>query len=127
MEKKIIFVDDEQDLLELYREMFEDEEYTVYTESDPIKALDTIFNKRIQVMFFDLKMPGMNGIELCQKIRAKNKIAIIYAITGYSSLFELSEIREVGFDDYFKKPPKLDLILTATEQAFEKLERWSYN
>ncbi len=127
MEKKIIFVDDEKDLLELYREMFEDKEYIIYTESDPIKALDTIYKERIQVMFFDLKMPGMNGIELCQKIRSKNKIAIINAITGYSSLFELSEIREVGFDDYFKKPPKLELILTAANQAFEKLQRWSDN
>ena len=59
----------------------------------------------------------MNGIELCWKIR-------IYAITGWSTLFEVEECREAGFDDLFTKPIKLDVLLKAVEDAFEKIYRW---
>jgi hypothetical protein len=45
-------------------------------------------------------------------------------MTGYTSVFELASTREAGFDDYFLKPLKLDLILKATEDAVEKVTRW---
>src|SRR6056297_1705825 len=110
---KIIFVDDEEGLLELYTDIFEDSGYEIFTENRPSKALKTISKEGIQVMFFDLKMPEMDGLELCRKIREKNSIALIHAITGHSSFFELSEVREAGFDDYFNKPVNPDLIKPA--------------
>jgi CheY-like chemotaxis protein len=66
----------------------------------------------------------MNGIELCRQIRKTRPIAIIYAITGWSGLFEIEECREAGFDDYFKKPISLELLFKSVEDAFEKLDRW---
>jgi len=75
-------------------------------------------------MFLDLNMPGMNGVTLCERIRKDTPLAIIHAVTGYASLFELSDCREAGFDDYFYKPVKLSLLLKAAEDAFNKLDRW---
>jgi CheY-like chemotaxis protein len=49
---------------------------------------------------------------------------VIYAITGWSGLFEIEECREAGFDDYFKKPISLDILFKSVEDAFEKLNRW---
>jgi len=76
-------------------------------------------------MFFDLKMPEINGIDLCRKVREKNRIALIYAVTGYTSLFQLSECREAGFDDYFTKPFEMELLTSVLKQSFEKMQRWS--
>ena len=56
------------------------------------------------VMFLDIKLPGMSGIELCKKIRIENQIGIIHAITGYSNIYGLLECRAAGFDDFFVKP-----------------------
>jgi len=80
--------------------------------------------EKLQVMFLDLNMPGMNGVELCRKIRHDFPMAIIHAMTGYSSLFELANCREAGFDDYFTKPVQLEQLIEAAEHAFRKLERW---
>ena len=76
------------------------------------------------VYFLDLNLPGMNGIELCRAIKKRIPMAILYAITGYASLFELSECREAGFEDYFKKPCNLKTLAAASDSAFEKLARW---
>ena len=51
-------------------------------------------------------------------------MAIMFAVTGYSSLFELSGCREVGYEDYFRKPVDRKLVVKAVDYAFGRLERW---
>jgi DNA-binding response OmpR family regulator len=76
------------------------------------------------VVFSDLNLPGMNGVELCSKITARQSLVTAFAVTGYSSLFELSECREAGFEDYFVKPVDLEDLVAAADSAFRRLERW---
>ena len=122
--RKILFVDDEENILEIYQHLLADTEYEVFTAPDGFKALEIIENNIIPVMFFDLNMPEMSGLELCERIRESNSISIINAITGYSSLFELVEIRNAGFDDYFRKPIQLDKLLSVINDCFERIDRW---
>ena len=61
-------------------------------------------------------MPGKNGAEMCRIVREKWPMAILFAVTGYSSLFELSACRDAGFEDYFTKPVDVDQILAAYEK-----------
>jgi CheY-like chemotaxis protein len=75
-------------------------------------------------MFLDIRLPGMSGVELCKKIRSKDQISIIHAFTGYSNIYGLLECRAAGFDDFFVKPVKLDVLLKAAQDSFERLERW---
>ena len=76
------------------------------------------------LLFLDLNLPGMNGLELCRAIRAEWPMTIAYAVTGYASLFELSDCRAAGFEDYFTKPVALNTLRGAAERGFEKLDRW---
>ena len=122
---KVLFVDDEGMLLEIYKGFLQDKNYEVFTATSGKEALKILEKKQINVMFFDLKMPGMTGLELCKKIRSFNPIALIYAVTGFTTLFELSDIRDVGFDDYFKKPVDQHFLLSVIEDSFEKLQRWN--
>ena len=89
------------------------------------QALDILKRHDIDLIFLDLKLFGMNGIELCRRIRKDKPISIIFAITGWAGLFEVEECREAGFDDFFIKPVQLEIIFKAVENAFEKLERWA--
>lgn len=125
MNKKALFVDDEEAILEIYETLCEQAGYQAYSTTDVYEALKLIEKENIQVMFFDLKMPEINGIDLCRKVREKNRIALIYAVTGYTSLFQLSECREAGFDDYFTKPFEMELLTSVLKQSFEKMQRWS--
>jgi len=124
MKRKILIVDDQEAIRGFFEEAFDDLYYEVQSADSADPALDILARDKIDVIFLDLKLFGMNGIELCKQIRKSNPIAIIYAITGWSGLFDIEECREAGFDDYFTKPIKLDTLYRAVEDAFEKLNRW---
>ncbi len=123
-EKKILVVDDEVFVRQMLHKAFTKSGYEVTLAEDAEAALDVLTRENIQVMFLDLNLPGMNGLELCRTIRKDNPLAIIYAVTGYASLFELAECREAAFDDYFTKPVNLELLYHAADDAFTKIKRW---
>lgn len=124
MGKKILVVDDDQPILDLLGEAFTHAGYQVLSTDNPDSALEILGREKIPVMFLDLNLPGMTGLELCRRIRAAHPMAQIFAFTGFVSLFELADCREAGFDDYFTKPVKLAVLLKAAKDAFERLERW---
>jgi len=124
-EKLVMVVDDEEQVREVFKTALESEGFKVVTAPTAEEALDILKTKNVNVFFLDLNLPGMNGLELCKLIRRDNPIAFIFAVTGYGSIFELVECREVGFDDYFKKPVDLGLLVEAAKESFNKLERWT--
>jgi CheY-like chemotaxis protein len=124
MEKKILVVDDEAIMREMATAAFTNIGYTVKSAESAEEALEILKNESFLVMYLDLNLPGMNGVDLCRQIRSDNPVAICHAITAYTSLFELADCRDAGFDDYFPKPTDLNIILKSAETAFEKLARW---
>ena len=82
MEKKILVVDDEEMLRTLFEDAFTSAGYTVRSAAGGEEALGILEKEDIHVMFLDLNMPGMNGIELCRRIRKMNAMAVIHAVTG---------------------------------------------
>ena len=124
LKKKILVTDDEKAILMLFEKAFSRKGFEVRTASSAKEALALLENEEISVMFLDLNMPEMDGLELCRQIKKDRPMSIIYAITGYASMFELVECRDVGFDDYFNKPVDLKKLVTAANDAFEKLNRW---
>ncbi len=124
MDKKTLVVDDDQSIRKLLDKAFEKAGFAAVTAESAEDGLEILENENIQVMFLDLKLPGMNGIDLCRKIRKESPIACIYAMTGYNSIFELTECRDAGFDDYFLKPFDLSVVIEAAKSGFSKIERW---
>lgn len=124
MEKKILVVDDSAEMRFLLEEAFTMEGYTVVSAETAEEALDLQPKERCLVMFLDLNLPGMNGLELCRQIKAEFPLAICHAITAYTDLFKLADCREAGFEDFFPKPIDLAILYKAAQEAFEKVERW---
>ena len=124
MERKLMIVDDEVSIRDLFQSAFSDAGYSVYLAENSEQALQILTQDEIDLIFLDLKLFGMNGIELCRQIKKDKPVSIIYAITGWTGLFEVEECREAGFDDYFTKPFQLNVLFKAVEDAFEKLDRW---
>jgi CheY-like chemotaxis protein len=123
-EKKIMVVDDEVAILAVMKEIFRMKGYAVTTAESAEEAIKILSEEVFMVMFLDLKLPDMNGVELCKRIRRDNLIAIIYAFTGYTNFYGLMDCRSAGFDDFFVKPVAMDILLKAADDAFEKVERW---
>ncbi len=124
MDKKILIVDDEASIRDLFQSAFNELGYSVHLAENGDQALHILKQQDIDLIFLDLKLFGMNGIELCRQIKKHKPVSIIYAITGWTGLFDVEECREAGFDDYFTKPFQLDVLFKAVEDAFEKLGRW---
>ena len=122
--KKILVVDDEVLILDMLKEAFGSAGYTVLTATSAEDALKILKDESVMVMFLDIKLPGMSGIELCKRIRIEDQVSILYAFTAYSNIYGLLECRAAGFDDFFIKPIKINLLLKAAQEAFEKLKRW---
>jgi DNA-binding response OmpR family regulator len=123
-ESKILVVDDEEQIRDLYSLAFARAGYTVMMAESAEKALEIMKKTPSMVLFLDLNLPGMNGVDLCRQIRKGWPMAICYAVTGYTSLFELSDCRDAGFEDYFLKPASISELVEAASQAFKKLARW---
>ena len=124
MENKILVVDDEAAIRDSFEKAFTAKGFFVRCAETAEEALEILKVENIQVMFLDLNLPEMSGVELCKRIRKDKPVSMIHAVTGYTSLFELVDCRDAGFDDYFTKPVELKSLFKAAEDAFEKIHRW---
>ena len=123
-DEKILVVDDEDAILFLLEQGFSRAGYQVVCAPSAEEALALLEKETINVMFLDLNLPEMNGIDLCRRIKKDIPMSVVYALTGYASLFELADCLEAGFEDYFKKPVNLSTLVQTANNAFDKLSRW---
>ncbi len=87
------------------------------------EALKILDNKEFPLIITDLKMPEMDGAELCRRIRKIKPESFIYAFSGYLAEFDVEKLEEAGFDGHFNKPIKMKVLERAIEGAFEKIEQ----
>ncbi len=118
MNKKILVVDDEIQILNLFKKAFGKKGYSVHTAETGEQALEISKDEEFKVMFLDLNLPGISGLDLCREIRKDRSDAHIYAVTGHATKFEFSDCREAGFDGYFTKPVNLGLLCEIAKEAF---------
>ena len=75
----------------------------------------------VKVFFVDLRMPIMNGMDLCREIKKVDPDAHVYALSAFSSAYTDEQFADAGFDGRFNKPFRVQTILGACEEAFEKV------
>lgn len=124
MIKHILVVDDEAPIRQMMKEALEAVDFRVVTAADASGALNAMTTGNIGLALLDLKMPGVTGVELCRMIRSRYPVTLLYAMTGYVSMFEVVRCREAGFDDYFTKPLNFKSLVEAVNQGFARLDRW---
>jgi len=124
-EKKILVVDDDESVRKMFDKAFTRAGYTIRLAGSAEEALKILEENEYSVMFFDLRLPGMSSIDLCREVKKKDPWTIIFAITAYASIFELSDCLDAGFNDYFTKPVTLEALFAATKDAFEKVASYS--
>ena len=123
-ERKILLVDDEDLILRAFSNKLTKDGYTVETAASAEEALEILPGNYFQVMFLDLNLPNMTGVQLCREIRKDMPVPIIYAVTGCCSLFEVADCRDAGFDDLFEKPIDTNTLAKAAKDGFDRVESW---
>ena len=123
MVRKILFADDEVAMRKAFEQAFSQKVYVVRLSESAEEALEILKQENINVMFLDLRLPKMSGVELCKQVKKTNPKAIIYAVTGHASIYDVVLCCNDGFDDYFTKPMDLEILVKAAQDAFEKIDR----
>lgn len=103
LQNSILIVDDDDKLRQLLQSYFEREQFIVYTAGNGRTALELLRRYEPQVMILDLMMPGMDGFEVCRRVRQSNDIPIVFLTARDDETDRLVGLN-IGADDYMTKP-----------------------
>jgi DNA-binding NtrC family response regulator len=117
---RILVVDDEVNARTALAELLRDEGYDVETAADAFKALGKYESFAPHVVVTDLKMPGMDGIELVKKIRASEEPAAVVVMTAFGAVSSAVEAMRAGAAEYLTKPLNFDELLVVLDKVLEQ-------
>ena len=118
---KVLIVDDERAIRNSLGEILSDEGYEVESAEDGASALALVAKEKYDVIFCDIKMPGMDGIEVLDKLVADGCDAAIVMISGHGDIDTAVESIKKGAFDFIQKPLDLNRILITIKNATEKV------
>lgn len=125
MKGKILIVDDEKGILDTLSGILEDEGYDVFLIEDAETALEILEKEEIDLIFLDVWLPKMSGIEAIKIIKEKDSDIPIIMISGHGNVEIAVEAIKLGAYDFLEKPLSMERVILTTERAlqFKKLER----
>ena len=101
---KILLVEDNKRLSDSLSNGLREEGFTVFNEQDGFKARDLILKEKWDLFIFDIMLPGLTGIELCELIRFKKIITPIIILSALGEPDDKIKALDKGADDYLVKP-----------------------
>ena len=123
MIKRILVIDDDEAIRKVFLLALEGTEFQVDTSSSGAKGLEMIQEQSYDLVYLDLKMPGMNGVDTLKKIRKLDVDIPVYIITAYYGEFEeqLRKAQEDGLKfELMMKPLTTDQIVCLTKGILEE-------
>ena len=118
---KILIVDDERAIRNSLKEILGDEGYDVDVAEDGPTALAKVDKEKFDVIFCDIKMPGMDGTEVLEKIVADGVDSAVVMISGHGDIDTAVECIKKGAFDFIQKPLDLNRILITIKNATDKV------
>jgi len=125
MNKRILVIDDFADIRNLFVRALEDTQYKVDTAASGVKGISLHKQNKYDLIFLDLNMPGMNGIEVLHKIRKIDKEVPVYIITALYQEFidEITVANQKGLKfEIANKPINLNQIVSIATKILEGSE-----
>lgn len=116
---RILIVDDEKSVRETLREMLEYEGYEIVEADSGLQALDLFSQHSFDVVLCDIKMPGMDGMELLEKILQSYDIPVIM-ISGHGTIDTAVDAIKKGAFDFIIKPFDLNRLLISIRNALDR-------
>lgn len=115
---RVLVVDDDPDIGSLFQRVLGGKSQSVTVAKDGYEAIDRIKDNKYDLIFLDVKLPGMNGVETLEKIKSISPDSIVVMMSGYSVEEEVKKALAMGAQDFISKPfDDVDEIMTIEEVA----------
>jgi DNA-binding response OmpR family regulator len=132
--KRVLIIEDDIALLKTLEATLEAENFTVLSAVDGKKGYELAIKEKIDLILLDLKLPSLDGFEICKSLRAKGKMTPVIFLTGEKK-DEIDKVLglELGGDDYMTKPfgtrellARIKAVLRRAKPAEPELEEYSF-
>lgn len=115
MSKKLLIVDDQYGIRILLNEVFQKEGYQTFQASNGIQALEIVEQDRPDLVLLDMKIPGMDGIEILKRLKEMDQTIEVFIMTAYGELDMIQQAKDLGARTHFAKPFDIDEIRAAVK------------
>jgi len=121
-DKKVLIVDDQNGIRVLLMEVFGSEGYQTFQASNGKMALEIVKNESPDLVLLDMKIPGMDGLEILKRVKEINRDIKVIMMTAYGELDMIKEAIELGALMHFTKPFDIDEMRTAVNMQLRGSE-----
>jgi len=117
---KILLVDDEEEILRTLSGSLEDEGYEVWTARDGAEAMERVRASHPDIIFLDIWLPGMDGIETLRAIKEFDAEIEVVIMTGHGTVNTAVQAIKLGAFDFLEKPLSIDTVLEVIRRSHEQ-------
>jgi CheY-like chemotaxis protein len=115
--RKVLVVDDDPVVGMSFNRVLSGKGYVVVTAENGFEALAKLKGEKFDVVFTDLRMPGMTGLDVAESVKARQPWTPVVIVTGYGSQHSEQRARAAGVSDFLNKPLSPEMIQDSTEKA----------
>jgi two-component system, OmpR family, alkaline phosphatase synthesis response regulator PhoP len=120
--RKVLIIEDDNDIVDLLKIHLEDLHCDIKTSYDGEKGLSLVKTYPFDLIILDLMLPGMDGVEVCRKLRADNILIPVMMLTAKSEEIDKVLGLETGADDYLTKPFSVREFIARTKAIFRRMD-----
>jgi len=117
---KVLLVDDEEAFVKTLSDRLNMRDLNSDTAFDGEQAIKYVDDQEPDVMILDLKMPGIDGLEVLKRVKKKYPKIQIIILTGHGSDKDEEESKKLGVYDYLKKPVDIETLVKSIKNAYQK-------
>ena len=116
----VLVIDDEKTIRDALKLILEYEKYEVHLSEDGAQSLQFLERNAVDAVLLDIKMPGMDGMEVLQEIKRRNPDLPVIMISGHGTIDTAVEATKKGAFDFLEKPPDRERILITLRNALQQ-------
>ncbi|WP_010287100.1 response regulator [Kurthia massiliensis] len=102
--KKILIVDDQPGIRVLLQEVLKKEGYDIQTAGSGVEAISLLESEHFDALLTDMKLPGMNGVDILQRAQTKAEHMVTMMMTAYGEMELIEQAKSLGVKHFFTKP-----------------------
>ena len=118
---KLLLVDDEKGITDSLESFFQNRGFTVYTADGGEKALEIVKKDKPDIVFLDIRMRGLNGLEVLERIKKIDSKIKVIMLTIHEEKEIMDKAKELGADEYITKPFRVDYLEEVVVKKVQEL------